>query len=140
MLGWPVDIVFYDRTGVAVAYTEDGTHIFLFGGQPIAYLDSDAIYSYGGELLGWFENGWVRDKDGRCVAFSEQAVGGPQRPVKKSWPHQSPRQASPVKEHQDPRSLRPIHSNAWSAESAHDFFSRSPQRWPGGMGAAGWGK
>lgn len=130
-----MNIAFYDRSGQAVAYSEDGEHIYLFSGEPIAYLDSDAVYSYRGELLGWFESGWVRDKDGRCVAFSEHAVGGPPRPVKKAWPHQSPRLAAPVKEHQDPRLLRPIHSSAWAEQSARDFFSRSPQRWPGAIGA-----
>ncbi|HSN17440.1 MAG TPA: hypothetical protein VLV87_04450 [Gammaproteobacteria bacterium] len=130
-----MQIVFYDQQGNAIAYSEDGEHVFLFGGEPIAYLDADAVYSYRGELLGWFEEGWLRDKDGRCVAFSEHAVGGPPRPLKKSMPHQSPRLSNPVKEHQDPRALRPIHSNAWSAQSARDFFSRSPLRWPGGLGA-----
>ncbi|HEY3644206.1 MAG TPA: hypothetical protein VGM16_02610 [Gammaproteobacteria bacterium] len=135
-----MNIGFYDHAGYPIAYSEDGQHIFLFSGAPIAYMDSDAVYSYRGELMGWFEAGWVRDKDGRCIAFSEQAVGGPPRPVKKAWPHLSPQQSNPVKQHQDQRSLRPIHSNAWSQQSAKDFFGRSPLSWPGGMGTSDWRK
>lgn len=129
-------ISFYDRGGLAIAYSEDNQHIFLFGGQPVAYLDDDAVYSYRGELMGWFEGGWLRDKNGRCVAFSEQAAGGPQRPLKKTWPFQSPRLANPVKEHKDPRSLRPIHSSAWSLQTAEAFFSLLPIPWPGGLGSS----
>jgi len=129
-----VSIAFYDRNGAPVAYSDDGVHVFLFSGEPVAYLEDDALYSYRGELMGWFEEGWLRDKDGRCVAFSEHAGAGPQRPVKEPWPHPSPKQAQPIPERRDPRSLRPIHSNAWSEQTADEFFAHSPRRWPGGLG------
>lgn len=127
-------IVFYDHSGGAVAYSDDDRHIFLFSGEAVAYLDSDAVYSYRGELLGWFEDGWLRDENGRCVAFSEHAMSGPHRPAKKVRPNPQLKRPIPVEERQDPRALRPIHSNAWSHQSAAEFFQRSPQRWPGGFG------
>ena len=130
-------IVFYDRSGTAVAYCDDSEHIYLFGGESVAYMDADAVYSYRGELLGWFESGWLRDKDGRCLAFAESATGGPPRPTRKADPYQAMKQSMPIQEHQDPRSLRPIHSNAWSAQTALEFFSRLPQRWPGDLGGNG---
>ena len=127
-------IYFYDRLGNPVAYSDDDRHIFLYGGEAVAYLESSAVYSYRGTLIGWFEQGWLRDKDGRCVAFTDQALGGPPRPAKLSKPTQAVKQYTPTEESRDSRSLRPIHSNAWSALSAAAFFTRRQQRWPGGMG------
>ena len=128
-------ITFYDRNGNAVAYCDDGVHVYLFGGESIAYLESDALFSYRGELMGWFEKGWLRDKDGRCIAYTELASGGPQQPEKLRTPTQAVKQSLPVQERQDPRPLRPIHSNAWSAQSARDFFSHLRFSWPGGLGS-----
>lgn len=128
-------ITFYDRNGGAIAYSDDDVHIFLFSGEPIGYLEAEALYSYRGELMGWFEEGWLRDKDGRCVAYSEQATGGPLQPVKARRPSPSVKQTLPTQERRDPRSLRPIHSNAWSNQSAFEFFSRLPHAWPGNLGA-----
>jgi 4-fold beta-flower domain-containing protein len=124
-------IDFYDQSGHAVAYSDDGQHIYLFTGEAVSFIDSDAVYSYRGEQLGWFEKGWIRDKDGRCIAFSDRAVEGPHRPSKRAKPEKAVRQPRPSKEATDPRALRPIHSNAWSAQSAKDFFSRLPRGWPG---------
>jgi hypothetical protein len=131
-----VTVTFYDRSGKAVAYSEDGQHVHLFSGEPVAYLDAQAVYSYRGELMGWFEDGWLRDKDGRCIAYSEQATGGPPQPEKARRPAQSVRQLAPVQQRQDPRSLRPIHSNAWSSQTAEEFFSHLRHRWPGGLGSS----
>lgn len=132
----PVYVVFYDRDGAPVAYSEDGEHIFLFGGEAIAYLEDDAVYSYRGELKGWFESGWLRDKDGRCVAFSEYATGGPLRADMKPEPQRALKQSLPTRERQDPRALRPIHSNCWSVLTTIQFFDHPLHRWPGGMGEA----
>lgn len=127
-------IVFYGQTGEAIAYCDDEKHIFLFSGDPVAYLDSDAVFSYRGILLGWFEMGWLRDTHGRCVAFSNSSSGGPPHPERKAMPMSASKRSLPSMERQDPRTLRPIHSNAWAAQSTLDFFVRSPHRWPGNLG------
>ena len=129
-----VTITFYNRSGKPVAYSDDDHHVHLFSGEPVAYLDSQALYSYRGELMGWFEDGWLRDKDGRCIAYSEHASGGPAQPVKGRRPNAAAKQSVPTQQRQDPRSLRPIHSNAWSNLTAEEFFSHLRHRWPGGLG------
>lgn len=126
-----MSLEFFDRSGHAIAYSEDDEHIYLFGGQPVAYLVSGAIYNYRGEQLGWYENGWIRDKDGRCVAFSELVSGGPPRPTMGLRPAKVVRQVRPQMEPRTSRSLRPIHSNAWSGLSVQDFFANRAHRWPG---------
>ena len=129
----PLDI--YDRFGDAIAYSDDGEHIYLFSGEAVCYLVAEAIYCYHGEQLGWYEDGWIRDKRGRCVAFSQWAVDGPRQIEINPHPTQSPRQPRPTKELCDPRVLRPTHSNAWSEIPAQDFFSPRSHTWAGGMGS-----
>jgi hypothetical protein len=130
-----VSTVFYDKHGEAVAYTDDGHTIYLFSGDAVAYIDADAVYSFRGELLGWFENEWLRDRDGRCVAFTDNPSAGPQRPARRPKPEQALKNPRPVKDSRDPRILRPMHSNAWSAQSAQEFFSGSSRAWPRGLGS-----
>lgn len=133
-------VALYDREGTAVVYSDDRVNIFLFSGQPVAYLDADAVYSYRGEQLGWYEGGWLRDKDGRCVAFSVDAGAGAVKPSRVSEPTSSKKQSIPVVQRQDPRVLRPMHSNAWSSQDATAFFARAPLRWPGNLGDTVGGK
>ena len=64
----------YDRNGTPAAYIDsDGEHIYLFDGKPAAYLNEDAVYGFGGTQYGWFEKGWIRDLDGYCVMFTDEA-------------------------------------------------------------------
>ena len=46
-----MSLTFYDSSGKPVAYTEDGTHIYLFSGEPVAYLDNESVYSFSGKHL-----------------------------------------------------------------------------------------
>lgn len=124
-------VTFYDRSGIAIAYSDDDVHIYLISGQACCYLDGAAVFSYSGALMGWFENGWIRDKDGRCVVFSESATGGPPRPTKQAMPEKRDKQLRPPDGKKDPKPLRPIHSNAWSDQPASAFFSHLPHHWPG---------
>lgn len=128
----PLD--FFDRSGNAIAYSEDRVHIYLYNGQALAYLISDAIHLYRGEHLGWYENGWIRDKVGRCVAFSESASGGPPRPGVLPKPSKIARHMRPHTGPRDSRALRPIHSNIWSSLTTQEFFANRPHRWPGSIG------
>jgi hypothetical protein len=126
--------VLCDREGSAVAYSDDGENLFLFSGVPVAYLDVGAVYSYRGEQLGWFELGWLRNKNGRCVAFADDAVAGPHKPHLRPFPPTHTKQPIPLKAKADPRLLRPIYSNDWAEQSAAEFFNRSPRSWPGNLG------
>ena len=49
-------MVFYDQHGRPVAYSEDSTHIYLFTGEPVAYLDGDVVYGYNGKHYGWWRS------------------------------------------------------------------------------------
>jgi hypothetical protein len=73
----------YDRSGSPTAYSEDGKHFFLFTGQPVAYFYENTVYGFNGHQFGWFENGWIRDLNGKCVLFSENSCSSdPAKPAK----------------------------------------------------------
>ncbi len=115
-------MVFYDKKGRATAYTEDKVHIYLFAGDAVAYFDRDALYSYSGEQLGWFENGWIRDLDGYCVFYSEVAYGGPSKPVKGMCPVKCAKRIKPIKRVKNVRRIKSISRLSWSPLSSEEFF------------------
>lgn len=113
----------YDSTGRAVAYIEDNGGIYLYSGEPVAYLHDDLVYSYDGTHLGRFEDGWVRDTRGYCVFFTEDASdNGPVKPVRHVKPIKSLKQLRPLKSIRHIPSLKPIDSLAWSNDSGESFF------------------
>ena len=118
-------MVFYDRYGKPTAYTEDGEYIYLFTGEPVAYLYSDAVYGYSGRQFGWFQNGWVRDLNGNCAFFTENATGfGPLKPMKQLCPLKSLKQLRPLKGLRELKRLRPLDSLSWSALSGKQYFAQ----------------
>ena len=54
----------YNKKGKADAHIENDV-IWNSDGRDIPYLFPDAVYNFPGKQLGWFENGWLRDKGGK---------------------------------------------------------------------------
>ncbi len=71
------------------------------------------MYSFEGSHLGWFENGWVFDLHGCRVFFSENATGGPMKPVKN---------VKPVKGVKEVKRTRAVKNLSWSTASAVVFL------------------
>ena len=65
-----MEIVFYNRNGRPIAYAEDWATIYLYTGEPVAYLSESAAYTFAGTLLGWFVEGRLVDRAGRDVFFT----------------------------------------------------------------------
>ncbi|SFO21630.1 hypothetical protein SAMN04487831_11251 [Pseudobutyrivibrio sp. UC1225] len=116
-------MTFYDCTGRAVAYTDDNEGIYLYSGTPVAYLYDSIVYSYRGTQLGRFERGWVRDKNGYCVFFTDNTRGsGPAKPIKKIKPAKGVKQIKPVKCVRHVPYAKAIDSLNWSPLSGERFF------------------
>ena len=75
-------MTFYNKEGMPAAYLDkDREHIYLFDGTPAAYIVEGAVYSFEGLQYGWFDRGWIRDLEGYCVLFTDEArIGGPAKP------------------------------------------------------------
>ena len=118
-------MTFYDSYGTPVAYTEDDESIYLFKENPVAYFYENKVYGYNGHHFGWYENGWVRDKNGRCVFFTENATGsGPIKPVKKITPIKNVKRVRPVKNVKHVANVRPVNALSWSPLSGKQFFEQ----------------
>lgn len=113
---------FYDRYGTPVAYSEDGEHVFTYGGRAVAFISEDSVYAFTGAHLGWIDSGLVRDNNGHVVFFSEYARGGPLKPLRGLKPLKGLRQLKPLKGIKQFRPLRPLYSSSWSALSGEQFF------------------
>ena len=113
---------FYDRYGQQIAYTEDGEHIYLFDGKPVGYIYKSSVYAYSGSHLGWIDKGWVFDHAGNNVFFTENASGGPTKPVKWVKPVKSVKRVKPVKGVKQLKPIKSPRSMLWSELSGIHFF------------------
>ena len=112
----------YDKDGHPVAYAEDDGSIYLFSGEPVAYLDSDSVWAYSGKHLGWFDKGLARDNDGNIAFFTENASGGPIKPIKQIKPIKGIKGIKPIKGIKEIKPIRSINSLGWSGLSGEAFF------------------
>ena len=118
-------MTFYSSTGNPVAYCEDGEHIFLYSGKPVAYFYKNVVYGYNGKVYGWFENGWVRDLNGSCVFFTEDADGsGPLKPLKGLHPLKGLKELIPLKGLKELIPLKAMNNLEWSNLSGEQFFQQ----------------
>jgi hypothetical protein len=117
-----MEITFYDFQGHPTAYTEDEIHIYLFSGQPIAYIDDTSVYAYNGKHLGRFEDGWIRNNQGNYVFFTEDASGGPMKPMKSMKPMKGMRGMKPMMGMKQMKPMRPMKTYSWSELSVKEFF------------------
>lgn len=115
---------FYNKHGVAIFYTEDQEHLYLYTGTPVGYFRDDSVYSFSGRHLGRFTDGWIRDNSGACVFFTEDASGGPVRPVRGIRPVRGVRGVKPVKGVRSVKPVRPVKSTSWSQFTSKDFFEQ----------------
>jgi hypothetical protein len=114
---------FYTKAGKAVAYDTDGIHIFLFNGRAVAYISGQSVYTYSGNHLGWYEDGWVYDHAGGCILCTEGAAGRPFKPVKQPKSMKGIRQALPPKAPQQAAPIKVTRLFSWTIRSAERFFT-----------------
>ncbi|WP_376700301.1 4-fold beta flower protein [Bradyrhizobium archetypum] len=106
---------FYDRSGRATAYLADDEHIYDWDGTPSAFIRNGNVYSYSGEHVGWLVNGWITGADGQPLLFSQEAMGGPVKPVRQVAPVRGVRSVRPVKGVAQVAPVRPVFGLGWSS-------------------------
>jgi hypothetical protein len=89
----------------------------------LAWLSDDSVYSYSGEHLGWYVDGWVIDHTGCHVFFTDNSKGGPLRPIRQVLPIRGIRGVRPVRGVRQIKPLRPIRTLSWSELSSEEFFN-----------------
>jgi hypothetical protein len=112
----------FDGRGRVVAYVADDLTIYLWSGNPVAYLDRDSgdgfhVYGFNGKHLGWFARGIVRDHVGKgACAVREVLSSTEMEPIK------SIKEIQPIKNINEIAPIRPIFSNSWSKTPCHLFL------------------
>lgn len=104
-----------DRHGRSVAYSPDGEHIYTWAGRPIAFLVDNRVHAFSGRFIGWFEDGWLRDRGMRCVAFTRAAIGGPVRPIRAVPSVKNVRSVRPVRGVPSVPPVKPARSLSWGS-------------------------
>lgn len=118
-------VIFYNEDGRAIAYIDsNGESIYLYSGEPVAWLSGESIYNYNGKYLGWFQQGWVFDCDGDRVFFTENSSGGPAKPARSARPARGARGARPARGAREVRPAKPVRSLNWSNLSGEEFFEQ----------------
>ena len=112
----------YELSGLPVAYSDDGVHIYLYSGQAVAYFVGDSVYAFSGRHLGWRQKGWIIDHEGNCVFFSEQAEQGPEKFMVQEYRKKAPARPVPEKALRQFEPLRPPLNSKWSRLSSEKFF------------------
>ena len=111
---------FYDSRGRAAAYFEESNDlvVYLWSGEPVAYLDDESIFGFNGKHLGWYRDGLIYDNDGGIVVAPASAFRGAPGPS----PQRSLKGLKPLKGLKELRPLKPLFSRAWSRMPARVFF------------------
>ena len=106
------EISLYNSTGEAVAYidTDNDLNIYLWKGDPVAYLDGKSIYGFNGKHLGWLNRGIVRDNNGYAVGFMEGATNM----LTKLERLKGLQKLEPIKSLQQLEPLEPLEKRQWA--------------------------
>jgi hypothetical protein len=114
----------HDRSGKARFYLDqDKIHIYSWAGEPVAFVDKGAIFTHKARFLGWYDEGWVRDPDGKCVGFTEPGKGGPNPPAARHADPPPDHQPAPAKPEVQEPAGRPVRKPIWSNLSDAEFFT-----------------
>lgn len=123
-VGAPADdeFTFYDSRARATAYIEasSGLVIYLWSGEPVAYLDRESIFGFNGTHLGWYHDGLIYDHDGQIVVAPGSAFQRNPGPP----PPRSLKSLKPLKGLKELKPLKPLFGMTWSTLPARVFFLR----------------
>lgn len=115
-------IEFFDRSGNEAAFCHDGQSLYLWNGKAAAFIHDDKVYAYDGRFIGWADRGWISDEDGACLLFEHDAVGGPEKPKRRTKTTPGPRRAKPSRAEPEHASPRPPASLVWSDRVFSDLI------------------
>ena len=107
------EISLYNSNGEAVAYiaVNDDFTIYLWDGEPVAYLDDDDVYGFNGKHLGWFSQGIIIDHNGESPCVMENRYPG----YTKYESYKSYKSYKPYKSYQQYAPYKPYTSNRFSS-------------------------
>ena len=97
--------------------------IFNRRGFHQAFINNSAVYTYQCRYLGRFENGFLRDRDGRAVSFMYGARGGPATPTAEDPPIPPSSSIPPVAPVPPAPPVPPVSYLGWSVLDFEGFLT-----------------
>jgi hypothetical protein len=121
------DIALYNKDGKAIAYidTKDkDLTIYLYSGEPVAFLSETDIYGFNGKHLGWYEKGIVRDHKGDRIGNTKKAATGNIQ----YEPYKSYKRQKPYIPHKSYPPYKPYFSSSWADGSFEEFLQQGIEK------------
>ncbi len=117
------ELTLFNRQGEAVAYidTADDYTVYLWNGEPVAYLtDSSAygslaVYGFNGKLLGWYVEGAIYDRNG-CVSGFMKGCCPLYEPYTQYEPYKGYKHYKPYKSYREYESYQPYLRYQWGQD------------------------
>jgi hypothetical protein len=115
------DVSLFDSSGNPVAYVavDDESTIYLWDGEPVAYLDRLNVYGFNGSHLGWLSNGAVINHDGDAECVFKSRYSG----FTNFEPFKGFRQFKPFKSFKEFEPFHPFETNIFSNTPCSLFLS-----------------
>ena len=113
--------VFYNKRGMPTVYSEDGKHIYNYEGKPLCYIHQNSVFNFQGNHLGFFLKGWITDKKGKKIWFTENAEN--KLPTKDIGRIPEPKQSLPNKKSRKSVSKTPQLKEEFSDLSIDEFLT-----------------
>ena len=107
-------IEYFDRSGRATAFCDYGKDVYLWDGQPAAFIHDETVFAYSGKPIGWITDGWLCDLAGARLLFEYDAVGGPAKPDRQKKTSPGTRGQKPQKPVRQDPGVRAALSQNWS--------------------------
>lgn len=119
-------ISLFDGRAYAAAYivADDDMTIYLWSGEPVAYLLSDRsrdfhVYGFNGKHLGWFVDGVVRDHEGAAACALKNVISNTQLE-----PFKALKSLKSLKSLKELAPLRPLFSMQWGELPCRFFMKQ----------------
>lgn len=122
-----LQIALYDENKEAIAYIDYGDEatIYLFEGEPVAYIESkEQVYGFNGMLLGWYSDGVLYDKTYNAVGAKHGIARGGINTVS-TYPEKIKgiKQIKPIKSVKGNVFDHPVLFDSWSKITLTEFFT-----------------
>ena len=108
-------------TPVAYIAPDEGNTIYLWLGEPVAYLEGENIFRFNGKYLAWYERGVIWNHEGSRVGFIKSTL-----PVStKSESSKAHKKYKPVKSLREFAPYKPFKTTSIPEKPLCEFLSMS---------------
>ena len=115
------EISLFNSNGEAVAYiaVDDDLTIYLWSGDPVAYIDDEDVYGFNGKHLGWFSESVIIDHNGESPCVMKNRYPG----YTNYESYKSYKSYKPYKSYQKYTPYKPYTSNRFSSIPCSSFLA-----------------